>query len=82
MNASETSLHRLVDKWLGPATVLQVRVVRSGRMPAQRARFVLIETITSTGTRGMFFFRHQDRCWRVFPPHATRPSLTVYPIAA
>jgi hypothetical protein len=82
MNARETSLHRLVDKWLAPATVLHVRVVRSGRMPAQRARFVFIETHTPSGTRGMFFFRHQDRCWRVFPPHAARPTLCIYPLAA
>ncbi|CAB3764802.1 hypothetical protein [Paraburkholderia humisilvae] len=82
MNTRETSLHRLVDKWLAPATVLHVRVVRSGRMPAQRARFVFIEAATPTGTRGMFFFRHQDCCWRVFPPHIARPSLTVYPLAA
>jgi hypothetical protein len=82
MNSGETSLHRLVDKWLAPATVLHVRVVRSGRMPAQRARFVYIEAVTPTGPRGMFFFRHQNGCWHVFPPRTARPSLCVYPLAA
>jgi hypothetical protein len=82
MKSGETCLHRLVDKWLAPATVLNVHVVRSGRMPAQRARFVFIEAVTPSGTRGMFFFRHQDGGWRVFPPHDVRPSLCVDALAA
>jgi hypothetical protein len=82
MKSREACLHRLVDKWLAPATVLHVRVVRSGRMPAQRARFVYIEAATPAGPRGMFFFRHQDGCWRVFPPHDVRPSLGIDALAA
>ncbi|HVE07580.1 MAG TPA: hypothetical protein VNE00_10040 [Paraburkholderia sp.] len=82
MNSSATSLHLLVEKWLAPATVLHVRVVRSGRMPRHRARFVYVETRTPEGLRGMFFFRHEDQCWHVFPPHAARPSLCVQALAA
>jgi hypothetical protein len=82
MNSSARSLHLLVDKWLAPTTVLHVRVIRSGRMLRQRARFVYVETHTPDGPRGMFFFRHEDRCWHVFPPHDARPTLCVHALAA
>ncbi len=82
MNTGETSLHFLVDKWLAPAGAVKVRVVRSGRMPECNGRFVYIETSTPKGPRGMFFFRHDDGCWRVFPPCAVRPSMCADRLAA
>lgn len=52
-----------------------VRVVTVHRAPSGRIASVFIEAQTTDGPRALFFFRHPDRGWQVFPPDALRPSM-------
>ncbi|MGF6937266.1 hypothetical protein OKW41_006428 [Paraburkholderia sp. UCT70] len=82
MNTAEKSLRHLVEKWLAPTPTVRIRVVQFGRMRADKMRYAHIEASTLTGTRAIFFFRHADGCWCVFPPQIARPSMTRYPLSA
>jgi hypothetical protein len=75
METAKQSLRRQVDKWLAPTPAAPARVTCFSRMPLHRRRYVCIETVHSTGTLAIFFFRHDDGSWCVFPPAAERPAM-------
>jgi len=79
---SERSLRFLVDKWLAPEPSAAVHVTEFSRTRLGGRRYVRVETSLQAGSRGLFFFRHDDGCWCVFPPTADTPSLLAYPRAA
>nr|WP_082855234.1 hypothetical protein [Paraburkholderia phytofirmans] len=68
MKAAENSLRSLVEKWLIPNSVMPVRVTRFGRTGVSRSRYVCVEALQPKGPVALFFFRHDDGSWRVFPP--------------
>ncbi len=74
MRTADNSLHFIVDKWLGMGLADQIRVMRFGRMPAGRRRYALVQTRRPTGVRSMFFFRHDNGVWCVFPPIEASPA--------
>ncbi|MGU7782835.1 hypothetical protein [Burkholderia sp. PU8-34] len=76
MNGTESSLRMQVDKWLAPSARVPARVVRFSRMPAQRRRYVCVEAAHPAGTIAIFFFRHDDGSWCVFPPADRRLAMT------
>ncbi len=76
MNGTGSSLRMQVDKWLAPSRFVPARVVRFSRMPAQRRRFVCVEAAHPAGTIAIFFFRHDDGSWCVFPPADRRLAMT------
>ena len=80
--SSEQCLRFLVDKWLAPAPSAAVHVTEFSRTRLGGRRYVRVETSLQAGSRGLFFFRHDDGCWCVFPPTADTPSLLAYPRAA
>ncbi|CAB3803382.1 hypothetical protein LMG28614_05805 [Paraburkholderia ultramafica] len=80
--ASEQSLRFLVEKWLAPAPSAAVHVTEFSRTRLGGRRYVRVETSVETGSRGLFFFRHDDGCWCVFPPTADRSSFSARPRAA
>jgi len=69
---NEQSLRFQVEKWLAPGSMASVRVVEFGRTISGRRRYVCVETAQPAGLRALFFFRHDDGCWRVFPPPVPR----------
>ena len=69
--ATEQSLRFLVEKWLGPVSA-PVRVMQFGRTKWDHTRYVRVETGLQDGLRSLFFFRHDDGCWCVFPPTSNR----------
>lgn len=71
-----SSLRALVDKWLAPTVAVPARVTHIGRMVHDRHRYVCVEADHHTGTLAIFFFRHGDGSWCVFPPAATRPAMS------
>jgi len=78
-----TSLRMLIDKWLAPASALQVRVSRVRRGPAAgRHPCVLVETVRPSGALSLFFFRHDDGSWCVFPPERRVTHIDAYRLAA
>ncbi|OUL84861.1 hypothetical protein [Paraburkholderia hospita] len=75
MQAPEKSLRGLVDKWLAPTHAMRTRVIRFSRLSLHRQRYVCVETSGPMGTLALFFFRHDDGSWRVYPPEAQRPAM-------
>ncbi|WP_266229073.1 hypothetical protein [Paraburkholderia sp. CNPSo 3076] len=76
--APESSLRSLVEKWFGPISATPVRITRSGRAQSNQQVSVHIELQLPGGAVGLFFFRHLDGSWRVFPPEAERPVMRVH----
>jgi hypothetical protein len=71
-NTKVQSLRYQVEKWLTPTA--QVHVTAFGRTQLGGGRYVCVEARQPAGSRALFFFRHSDGCWRVFPPTAERPA--------
>lgn len=67
-NTKVQSLRYQVEKWLAPTMPVHVTVF--GRTHSGRRRYVCVETRQPAGSRALFFFRHDDGCWQVFPPAA------------
>jgi hypothetical protein len=74
-SSSEQSLRRQVEKWLAPGPAIPVHVTQFSRTLRGHRRFVCVETLLPAGSRALFFFRHADGCWCVFPPAADMPRL-------
>ncbi|MGU7784434.1 hypothetical protein [Burkholderia sp. PU8-34] len=70
-NTKVQSLRYQVEKWLTPT--MQVHVTAFGRTHPGRERYVCVETTQAAGLRALFFFRHDEGCWHVFPPLADTP---------
>ena len=68
------SLRDQAEKWLGVGEGAPLHVLFTGRTRA-RHRYVCIEAPRAASTRALFFFRHEDGAWRVFPDHAPYPSI-------
>ena len=67
MAGGEHSLRAVVDHWLtGRAENVRVTAFRHG--PARQRCYVCVEAIRSDGRMAMFFFRHLDGTWRIYPP--------------
>jgi hypothetical protein len=75
MNGDKISLRSLVDKWLAPTAQMPARVTRFGRASSNRHRYVRVEACVANRPLTIFFFRHDDGAWRVFPPTHKRPSM-------
>jgi hypothetical protein len=76
MNTAHTSLRELVDKWLAPTLAKPGHVTNFGRTLLHRHRYVRVEAAHPAGTLAIFFFRHADGSWCVFPPAATGPAMS------
>jgi hypothetical protein len=76
MNTPHATLRELVDKWLAPSLASPGRVTHFSRTPDRLHRYVRIEAAHATGTLAIFFFRHDDGSWCVFPPAVTRPAMS------
>lgn len=79
---AEKSLRLMVEKWLEPNSALRVRVTQFRRMHANRGRYVRVEALRPAGPVEIFFFRHGDGTWCVFPPEPERPMLRALSHAA
>lgn len=79
MAGEEGSLRWLIDKWLTPTPGASIRVVRYGRENSEQRRCVLAQSSDSPGSLAIFFFRHDDGSWRVFPPARKGPAMRAYP---
>lgn len=75
MATREKSLRTLVEHWLAPGAGQPVRVAEFRNRRAGNKCYVCVETSTPAGDVAMFFFRHRDGMWRVFPPDRERPCM-------
>lgn len=67
METGKTSLRWLIDKWLGPSAAMPARVTRMARSRLNRGGCVRVEMGQGPAQLAMFFFRHGDGSWCVFP---------------
>ncbi|AXE94722.1 MULTISPECIES: hypothetical protein [Paraburkholderia] len=70
------SLRCQVEKWLAPTTTTVVHVTRFSRTGKHGRRYVCVEARSPAGARALFFFRHDDGNWCVFPPTASERKST------
>jgi hypothetical protein len=78
MKTPEKSLRWIVQKWLAPSPASPVRVALFIHARGRGNRYVRIEAIRPDGPMGIFFFRHDDGTWCVFPPERPRLSVPAY----
>ncbi|KXU82321.1 hypothetical protein CI15_32750 [Paraburkholderia monticola] len=78
----EQSLRVVVEKWLEFNALSAARVTAFGRTNSAGSRYVCVETTHDGEKVALFFFRHDDGCWRVFPPAPTLPVMTLERLAA
>jgi hypothetical protein len=77
MASAEKSLHAMVEFWLAPTSMDAVHVVEFRNRHAKRQCYVRVEANRAAGTAALFFFRHTDGLWHIFPPVRERPSMRV-----
>jgi len=71
------SLRLLVMDWLAADTTDEVRVVAFRNRRSRNERYVCVERCVGADPIKMFFFRHQDGSWRIYPPSQERPAMHV-----
>ncbi|MFT0174224.1 hypothetical protein ACLKMY_35405 [Paraburkholderia mimosarum] len=81
-STGEHSLRFVVEKWLEFNRLKTVRVTMFGRTLSGGRRYVCVETLHDNEKLALFFFRHDDGCWRVFPPAPTLPAMAWERLAA
>ncbi|SAL14802.1 hypothetical protein AWB67_00346 [Caballeronia terrestris] len=81
-STSERSLRYQVEKWLSPGSAARVHVTEFSRTRSGHRRYVRVETSQPDGRRALFFFRHDDGYWCVFPPATDRAKIRVERLAA
>ncbi|WP_345789599.1 hypothetical protein [Paraburkholderia terrae] len=79
MKTPETSLRWIVEKWLAPSMVSPVRVTQFSRVRERGNRYVRVEGGRHDSPIRIYFFRHDDRTWCVFPPERARLSMLASP---
>ncbi|NIE66873.1 hypothetical protein F3J17_23660 [Burkholderia sp. Ax-1719] len=75
MKSAERSLRVMVHDWLSPDPKRGFRVSHYGR--SRIGRYVCVVADNGTGSRAMFFYRHRDGNWCVFPPEPERPTMRI-----
>jgi hypothetical protein len=78
MNAGEQSLRWLVHKWFGHTSANAWRLTRPRQAHSSANRCVCLEISSEAGDAlKIFFFRHDDGTWRVFPPAPKKPAFSL-----
>ncbi|TCK38589.1 hypothetical protein [Caballeronia glathei] len=67
-STNERSLRYQVEKWLAPGSAAPIHVTEFSRTRSGRRRYVCVSTSQGADSRALFFFRHDDGFWCVFPP--------------
>nr|WP_081588292.1 hypothetical protein [Paraburkholderia phenoliruptrix] len=73
MGSGRKSLRAMVEDWLAPAPGKSVRVSQFKR--SRSGAYVCVEADSVAGHVSMFFFRHDDGSWCVFPPSPKGPAM-------
>jgi hypothetical protein len=75
MITGKKSLRSLVEHWLSLDPANSVKVVEFRKRRIIQQCYVCVEASNDAGTNAMFFFRHKDGTWRIFPPDRDRPTM-------
>jgi hypothetical protein len=77
MATAARSLRSMVEYWLYPALGNTVHIAEFGKNGNGFGRYVCVEVVKPAGIVSMYFFRHRDGRWRVFPAEVERPVMRV-----
>lgn len=77
MASTGKSLHAMVEHWLAPISMDTVHVIEFKNQRARRQCYVCVEARRAAGTAAVFFFRHTDGLWSIFPPRREHPTMRV-----
>ncbi|SOE48364.1 hypothetical protein SAMN05446635_0215 [Burkholderia sp. OK233] len=77
MYFNKVSLRFIVEKWFGRDSLSSLRVNRVWHARLAGNRCVRVQSSRSEDPVIIFFFRHDDGNWNVFPPEAKRAALTI-----
>ena len=72
----EQSLREQIHKWVVDRGTGNWHIARFGRTRFTRSRYVYVACPGIGTPLGMFFFRHNDGSWRVYPPLSSLPSFS------
>ncbi|MEX3998753.1 hypothetical protein AB4Y38_07630 [Paraburkholderia sp. EG285A] len=67
----------MIEDWLAPDPVKGFRITEIRNRKSRHGCYVCVETLKKEGPVSMYFFRHQDGLWRIFPPALERPAMRV-----
>lgn len=67
MKDAQLSLRSLFEKWIGGGDPAATRIIR-GRHPIQGTGCVEVQFERASALHSIWFFRHGDGSWCVFPP--------------
>ncbi|MFM0617467.1 hypothetical protein PQR37_25750 [Paraburkholderia nemoris] len=73
MASAGKSLRTMVQDWLAPDPTRGFRVSHYGR--SVWGRYVCVVADKGADPMVMFFYRHRDGKWCVFPPQPERPAM-------
>ncbi|MGF6507894.1 ABC-type transporter MlaC component [Paraburkholderia sp. 32] len=79
MASTGKSLRQMVDHWLAPYEGERVKVAKFRNRRSTRERYVCIEASKPAGPVAMFFFRHDDGNWCIYPPRLEQPAMSLTP---
>lgn len=77
MYSGESSLRRIMEKWFGFTSDGGYRITRPSRVHSSVGRCVCFESVGTEDAIKIFFFRHNDGSWSVFPPAAQKPTFAL-----
>ena len=75
MASSGKSLRLMVEHWLIGDSTKRVRVTEFRNRRSERGCYVCVEALREACPIAMFFFRHGDGTWRIYPPNRELPAL-------
>lgn len=81
MRDASTSLRSLFEKWIGDSDRAATRVIRA-RHPTQGTGCVEVQFERASALHSIWFFRHGDGAWCVFPPAPRRLQVALIPADA
>lgn len=82
MDGTRQSLRAMADKWLALRQDTMVEVRRCARGGNNKRRCVYVRAIGMASEVGLFFFRHDDGAWYIFPPSDASPVVRIFGEAA
>lgn len=74
MRDASTSLRSQFEKWIGDDDRASTQIIRA-RHPTQGIGCVEVRFVRASELLSIWFFRHGDGAWRVFPPPACRARI-------
>ena len=74
MASAGKSLRAMVEHWLAPDSHRRVHVTKFRNRRSTHECYVCVETLRVGEPAAMYFFRHRNGMWSIFPPGRERPS--------